>query len=118
MRISDWSSDVCSSDLVAIIGVGAVAIVVGGVRDAGGAAAVVIAVAAVALLRGAIAIEGILEARQLRLEARLRLGEARLFLDRLRRRGPCDGGGERPGCEESGRASCRERVCQDGESSV
>src|SRR3546814_16145352 len=64
MRISDWSSDVCSSDLVAIIGVGAVAIVVGGVRDAGGAAAVVIAVAAVALLRGAIAIEGILAARQ------------------------------------------------------
>src|SRR3546814_10084562 len=102
MRISDWSSDVCSSDLVAIIGVGAVAIVVGGVRDAGGAAAVVIAVAAVALLRGAIAIEGILEARQLRLEARLRLGEARLFLDRLRRGGQCDGGGEGRGGEEEG----------------
>src|SRR3546814_1329837 len=69
--------------LVAIIGVVAVAIVVGGVRDAGGAAAVVIAVAAVALMRGAIAIESILEARQLRLAARLRLGEAERQSTRL-----------------------------------
>src|SRR3546814_14246673 len=57
---------------------------------------------ALPLLRGAIAIEGILEARQLRLEARLRLGEARLFLDRLRRGGQCDGGGEGRGGEEEG----------------
>src|SRR3546814_20978859 len=111
MRISDWSSDVCSSDLVVFVGKG-VTFDTGGISlkpgpgmdmmkwDMGGAGAVAGAIKAIAGRKAKANVVGVVG-----------------LVENMP-----DGNAMRPGdivttlsgqaVEEIGRASCRERVCQ------
>src|SRR3546814_4056863 len=82
MRISDWSSDVCSSDLVVAEGV--LATVTGGVHEPDPAVRCTPAACR----------------------------PAQQVVQHGDHRGDADAGGEQEHRAEIGRASCRERVCQ------
>src|SRR3546814_3736977 len=92
MRISDWSSDVCSSDLL----------------DSGGLAAVVLAGAGFAVGSGALGLDGVEGGN-----CAVRTGAGASRTTGAGRRGSSAVALCRPMDPATiGRASCRERVCQ------
>src|SRR3546814_6190589 len=104
MRISDWSSDVCSSDLLSVIGIIALILLIGIVKKNG---IMLVDFAIVAQRdRHMTPIEAIHEACLLRFRPILMTTAAALLA------GVPLALATGTGSEQIGRASCRERVCQ------